>query len=557
MNAILRKVTWAAMFGALMISPVAAVSTSGNVVLTATINDLTARAGSSHYTVAWVTKEDGTFIKTLWKQGDSSFTGGDWDHCTTWGTARGTSTAFDGYSTATAGNYNAVVPPAAGNNPIYVKWNCKDAGNAVVPDGTYHFYIQYAENITSPRNGPVTSALVWTKGPDAVAEYPVNEGNVSSPAGGNNFTDMSIVWTPEVILPPTYPEIAVEEPVNNDLANGAAVRNFGSLGVGSTSGVITFTIRNTGEGQLSGLTISKTGSHAADFLIMSAPAATVDSGASTSFAVAFKPTAPGSRSAVLHIASNDGDENPFDIQVSGTGTVAPEIVVEQPAGKRLKSGLAVVDCGLGIVGIGGTKMNFAVWNSGSADLTGIKVSVVGINAGDYQVTKPAYASLAPNACTFFDVIFKPTAIGTRTALVEIASNDGDESPFIINLTGAAKLPAPEIAVQQSSGGSLVDGAAKRSFGTVTIGRSKSKAFTIRNVGSATLKGLAITKDGANKGDFTVTPIARTSLAAGGKTTFRVTFKPGAKGTRNAAIHIRSNDANESPFDIRLAGAAVK
>jgi uncharacterized membrane protein len=202
-------------------------------------------------------------------------------------------------------------------------------------------------------------------------------------------------------------------------------------------------------------------------------------------------------------------------------------------------------------------MNFAVWNSGSADLTGIKVSVVGINAGDYQVTKPAYASLAPNACTFFDVILKPTAIGTRTALVEIASNDGDESPFIINLTGAAKLPAPEIAVQQSSGGSLVDGAAKRSFGTVTIGRSKSKAFTIRNVGSATLKGLAITKDGANKGDFTVTPIARTSLAAGGKTTFRVTFKPGAKGTRNAAIHIRSNDANESPFDIRLAGAAVK
>jgi hypothetical protein len=37
----------------------------------------------------------------------------------------------------------------------------------------------------------------------------------------------------------------------------------------------------------------------------------------------------------------------------------------------------------------------------------------------------------------------------------------------------------------------------------------------------------------------------------------VTFKPKAKGNRNAAIHIRSNDADENPFDIKLTGLGKK
>jgi hypothetical protein len=37
----------------------------------------------------------------------------------------------------------------------------------------------------------------------------------------------------------------------------------------------------------------------------------------------------------------------------------------------------------------------------------------------------------------------------------------------------------------------------------------------------------------------------------------VTFKPTAKGARIAAIHIKSNDADENPFDIDLAGQGGK
>jgi len=561
MNSRFSRFAAVALLGMFAAGPARAVSTTGNVVLTATINDLTAKSGTSHYAVAWVTDSSGKFIKTLWKQGSSSFTGGgDWDHCVTWGTAHGTSTAFDGYSSATAGNYNAVVPPAAGNNPIYVKWNCKDANNAVVPDGTYNFYIQYAENITNPKNGPVTSALTWTKGTAATEVYPPDEGTQSITTG-NNFTNMSIIWTPVITPPPppgSAPEIVVEEPAANELADGSAIKDFGTQDIGVAGEAVTFTIRNTGEAVMTGIALSKNGTHAADFVVTSAPATSLAIGASTTFSLVFKPIAAGARTAALHIASNDDDENPFDIQLTGTGTLAPDIAVEQPLGTKLAGGSAVVDCGPGAVGIAGKSVVFTIWNSGSADLTGIKLSLTGSNASDFKVTGPAATTLKPRSSAVFTVVFKPTAVGTRTAGIAIASNDADENPFVITLTGAASLPAPEIVVAQPAGSGLVDGKAKKSFGTVKVGKAGvAKIFTIRNAGTAKLTGLSVSKDGANKKDFIITGPAKTSLAPGGYTTFQVKFAPAAAGTRNAAIHIRSNDKDESPFDIKLTGAAVK
>lgn len=126
----------------------------------------------------------------------------------------------------------------------------------------------------------------------------------------------------------------------------------------------------------------------------------------------------------------------------------------------------------------------------------------------------------------------------------------------LELVGAAAKP--EISVQQPAGSDLTDGTAKRSFGTVKTGRTGvPKTFTIRNTGLANLTGIAITKNGPHAADFTVSVPAATTLAPGASTTFRVTFKPKAAGTRVAAIHIRNNDANENPFDIGLGGQGAK
>jgi hypothetical protein len=79
-------------------------------------------------------------------------------------------------------------------------------------------------------------------------------------------------------------------------------------------------IRNVGVANLLNLGLTKSGTHAADFLLGSLSTTTLAPGASTAFTVTFAPGAgaSGTRTATLQVASNDPDENPFDIALSGT-----------------------------------------------------------------------------------------------------------------------------------------------------------------------------------------------------------------------------------------------
>ncbi len=191
-------------------SIVISAATAGSVSLIATISDYAGATGTatSHDTVAWVTKADGTFIKTLWKQGPADFNHKDWtDHFAAYTTARAGSTAIDGYTGATAANYSA-----AANNPLTVTWNCRDTSNNLVDDGTYNFYIQYGES-QSGVQGPLTTALAWTKGTSPSAITPAAQGTQGTPALGNNFTNMVITWTPGTAnTPPTFSGYAIGTP---------------------------------------------------------------------------------------------------------------------------------------------------------------------------------------------------------------------------------------------------------------------------------------------------------------------------------------------------------
>jgi len=91
----------------------------------------------------------------------------------------------------------------------------------------------------------------------------------------------------------------------------------------------------------------------------------------------------------------------------------------------------------------------------------------------------------------------------------------------------------------------------------TSSKGKSKTFTIKNTGKSKLTGLAIRKSGANKADFEVDGPEKTSLAKGAGTTFKVSFKPSTKGTKNAAIAIDSNDPDENSFNIKLSGEGAE
>ncbi|MCK8482019.1 choice-of-anchor D domain-containing protein [Psychroserpens algicola] len=98
---------------------------------------------------------------------------------------------------------------------------------------------------------------------------------------------------------------------------------FGVVNPVSGSNTNTFTIRNTGALPLSVGTISITGAHAGDFTVTSAPAGSVGSGGSTTFDITFDASSVGLRTASVSIANNDGDENPYNFDIEGSGISGP------------------------------------------------------------------------------------------------------------------------------------------------------------------------------------------------------------------------------------------
>jgi len=176
--------------------------TDGLAKLEATILDYTGSSSTKHWTVIWITTADGTFIKSLRKQGPA-WTTTHWDsHCSVWNTARGGSASgsqvLDGYSSATAQDYTGT------NSPVILTWNCRDASNILMPDGSYKFWIQYAEDAGQ---GPyTTSGLLWTKGGSGSTNNYANQGV--------NFANMKVTWSPTTppapAAPPNFTGLQIE-----------------------------------------------------------------------------------------------------------------------------------------------------------------------------------------------------------------------------------------------------------------------------------------------------------------------------------------------------------
>lgn len=348
----------------------------------------------------------------------------------------------------------------------------------------------------------------------------------------------------------------------NARTDNAGTQTFASTAVGSSSAAQTFTIQSTGTGNLAALALSITGANAGDFSVSALGATTVAPNGTTTFTVTFSPTAAGSRSAVINIASNDSGLNPFRINVAGTGLV-PQLNVFAGASTALVNALTdnvgTQTFGSVVSGSSGTPRTFTIQNTGGANLTGLQLSTSGTDRTDFVAGNLGATTLAPNATTTFTVTFSPTAGGSRSALVNLGSNDSTKNPFRINVSGTGLVP--QIAVY--NGASTAPGNARTSnVGTYTLPgtplgeSSAAQTFTIQNAGTATLGNLSLSVIGANAADITLGTLGATSLAPGATTTFTVTFAPAALGARTATVYIASNDPNINPFQILLAGTGL-
>ena len=238
--------------------------------------------------------------------------------------------------------------------------------------------------------------------------------------------------------------------------------------------------------------------------------------------------------------------------VSITVAAGQEISVEQPLNTILTDGVSSIDYGTIPISIG-TVRTFTVKNLGALPLTVSSITKDGTNSADVTIGAISSSTITGGSSATFDVTFTPAATGSRTAAIHVISNDSDEGSFDIALTASATGSVPDIAIEYPSGTQRPDAESIIDFGTPLLNAPVVRTFTLRNTGSSTLTVSGSTIDGTNASLFTAGAPSTTTIAAGSSATLDVTFNATTPGVKYAALHVNSNDPDESPYDIDLYG----
>ncbi|MEW7009440.1 choice-of-anchor D domain-containing protein [Lentilitoribacter sp. EG35] len=433
-----------------------------------------------------------------------------------------------------------------------------DAASTVAANGgTTTFSIQFDPSVYGDRNAIIT-----------IANNDANEG-------GFNFQITGEGVGPEIQVSGGG-VLSVDQIITDGdtTPSSADHTDFGVTDVAAGTASRTFLITNLGEEALSlpsGASLS--GPNAADFTIVSQPAASVDPGGfyNTKVIVEFDPSAVGTRTATLTIPNNDLDEAPFDFVLQGTGSnAAPEISVtgngqDVPYNTSFSINLVSTANGshFGTVANNGiiVERTFIIENKGTASLNlgNDAVSIVGSTVFSIPV-QPASAVL-PGQTTSFTIRFT-SQNGGFAASAKINNDDMDEGPYYFPIYGAGGVSLPEINVVGNSV-NIVDGdtvpstADHTNFGsTNVISGTISRMFTIQNTGTGTLNVTNAVLSGADAGEFSITTAPSNTIAPSGSSTVVVQFDPSSAGVKSATLTISSDDGNESEYDFALTGNGI-
>ncbi|MGN6646675.1 MAG: glycosyl hydrolase family 8, partial [Cytophaga sp.] len=211
----------------------------------------------------------------------------------------------------------------------------------------------------------------------------------------------------------------------------------------------------------------------------------------------------------------------------------------------------------------GKAITFTIENLGftSLNLTGTtKVAVSGTDASSFVVTtQPSASTLALGATTTFVVTFNPTTTGTKNAVLTIASNDPDENPYTINVTGIGTLnaTAPKMTVYDTVN-VLASGSAfpMGSFTTSSVGY---KILKITNTGDAPLTISAATFSGTTP-PFALlgtAPILPKTIAIGATGYLTVGYNaPATATTSSSTMTLTTTDPNSPSYTLNLTASAV-
>jgi phospholipase C len=170
-----------------------------------------------------------------------------------------------------------------------------------------------------------------------------------------------------------------------------------------------------------------------------------------------------------------------------------------------------------------------LFNNRSKDLT---ISSIKASA-DYSTSSNCGSSVPSMAQCQVNILFKPTAVGSRPGTLTITDSD-PTSPQVIELNGTGTKVAVSTAIFE--------------FGMVAFGKPSHHSFSLANKGSAALGITSIT----TQRDFSQTNNCPKSLPAGKSCNIDVAFSPLDGGYRAGVLTIVDSDPG-SPHTIYFRG----
>ena len=247
--------------------------------------------------------------------------------------------------------------------------------------------------------------------------------------------------------------------------------DFGLVTIGQSASSA-FTIQNLGDANLdiSSVTVSATDgtndvsadfSVDSDFALPGAVAGLADS----TFMITYTPTTSGTITGSVVITNNDADESSYDFAIAAISQTAQEINV-QGNSIDIASGdnTPSVDdrTRFGSIELGFSLIStFTIQNQGDEDLNITSISLTGADADQFSISLivPTPFVISGGSEQVFEVTFEPTSFGSKSATINIASDDADESTYTFDIQGSGKAPGIQeadslalVAIYNSTGG---------------------------------------------------------------------------------------------------------
>jgi hypothetical protein len=350
------------------------------------------------------------------------------------------------------------------------------------------------------------------------------------------------------------------------LANGGS---FSFTALTTSAATETFTVKNAGPDTL---TLSDPINLPPGFTLASDfGSTTLAPGQTTTFIVQVNTSSAATYSGTVSFGTNDPNNNTYSFTL--TATVLSNVVVPNTSQAYSETGTGWLSWPGGYSGnyryhhaAGGA--DTAIWQS-----TGLAAATYAIaatwNASINHATNAAYQiydgsrllqsvpvnqTLTPSGGgTYNNVPFQALGAFTITSgTLRIVINDnvnGDIVADAVAVTGFSSQPIAALL----DGNTAIPNGGSDSFGTVLVGSSPTKVFTVKNNGTATLSLSGLT---VPTGFTIVSNFGSTSLAPGASTTFTLGINTSTATSYSGTAKFTTNDPNNNPYNFTISGTVA-